>query len=198
MRTTIIFLLVFCSGAFAQNVRTDTVKPGYYIPLDSNVISCKVAITPNGKKVEFINTQGNRLPDSLVRNIGKLAVGSVVVYGEITVLRKGILEKAGSVRYVIGNHNSVSALKDPSIPDTLPAAEIAGLVLDVHVYQFDVTYSTGGAYYVYTQNGNGISPEVKERIAALPSGTRVWFESVKRKEDDGTLTHGSAKVYVVK
>jgi hypothetical protein len=198
MRTTIIFLLAFFSGLSAQNMRTDTVKPGYYIPLDSNVISCKVGIGAKGKKVEFVNTQGNRLSDSLVRNISKLDVGSVVVYSEITVLRKGILEKAPAVRYVIGNRNSVFALKNPSIPDTLPAAEIAALVLDVHVYSFHVTYADGGAYYDYEQNGNGISPSVKERIVALPSGTRVWFESIRRKEDNGALTDAPAKVYVVK
>jgi hypothetical protein len=72
------------------------------------------------------------------------------------------------------------------------------VVLDVHVYNFHVTYATGGAYYDYEQNGNGISQDVRTRIAELPSGTRVWFESIQRKEDDGTLTTAPAKIYVVK
>lgn len=184
--------------ASAQTVRTDTVKQGYYIPFDSNYVSCKVAITAKGKNVEFTNTTGNHLPDSLVQKIGKLEAGSVVAYTEVTILKKGILEKSNTVRYVVGHRNSVYALRDPTLPDTIPAGEIAAIVLDPHVYFFQLSYILEGAYFVYDHTGNGVAGYVQERIRALPSGTKVYFENIKRKEDDGTLRIAPPQIYIVK
>lgn len=192
-------LLVLISlSAFAQTVRTDTVKQGYYIPLDTNVVSCKVGITPKDKKVQFINTTSNRLPDSVVTKIGNLTPGSVIVYSEITVLNKGVCEKAPTVRYVIGSHNSVYALRDPSQPDTLPAAEIGSLVLDRHVISFDVSFLMGGAFYTYALTGNGVCCDPREKILTLESGTKVWVDNIKWKQEDGTIIIAPSKVYIVK
>lgn len=194
----LLFFILLLSNANAQGVRTDTVKPGYYIPLNSNVVSCKVVITPKGNKAEVTNTTSNRLPDTLIGKIGGLGTGSVVVYDEITILSNGILEKSPSVRYVIGQRNSVFALRDPSLPDTLPAAEIASLVLDPHVYSFHISFVQDGGMYDYDLTGNGVFGDAKDRILTLPSGTRVWFENIKRKEDDGNVRVAPPKIYVVK
>lgn len=191
-------LCFFMVHAGAQSVRTDTVKPGYYIPFDSNFVSCKVAIIPKGKKPELTNTTGNKIPDSLVSRIGALEKGAVVVYSEVTVLNKGILEKAETVRYYIGNRNSVYALHDPSIPDTLPAAEIAKIVLDRHVFYFEVSFAQDGNYYSYALNGNGVCGDAADAILKLQSGTRVWFENIRRREDDGTIKNAQAVVHVVR
>jgi hypothetical protein len=192
-------LFVLCTFiAGGQTVRTDTLKPGYYIPFDSNFVSCKVAIAPKGKKVEFTNTTGNRIPDSLIGKIGALEKGSIVTYSEVTVLNKGVLEKAPSVRYYIGNRNSVYALRDPSIPDTIPAAEIAKIVLDRHVFYFEVSFAQDGNYYSYALNGNGVCCDAANAILKLKPGTRVWLENIKRKEDDGSIRIAPPVVHVVR
>lgn len=180
------------------SLRTDTVQPGYYIPLDSNVMSCKVGIIPKDGKLETSNLQGNKLPMETITKIGALKTGSVVVYSEITVLKDGILQKSNSIRYVVGTRNSVPALRDLSRPDTLPATEIAALVLDSRVYSFHVSYTLGGAYYDYEMSGNGVAPMVQEKIRALPSGTRVWFESIRTLDGDGEKRLLPSNVYVVK
>lgn len=199
MKRILLFLFVLVTASLdAQTIRTDTVKQGYYIPFDSNYASCKVAIMPKGKKVEFTNTVGRKIPDSLVSKIGKLEVGSVVSYSEVTILSNGILMKSNSVRYVIGNRNSVYAVRDPSLPDTMPAAEIGSLILDPHVYSFDVSFLLGGAYYVYSLTGNGVCCDARDKILTLPSGTKVWVENIRRKEDDGSSTMGTSQVIIVK
>lgn len=199
MKNALFLLFILATVAIhAQTVRTDTVKPGYYIPFEKNYASCKVAITPNGGKVEVVNASGNQLPDTLIHKIAQLTAGSVVAYTEVTVLNNGVFQKAPGVRYVIGWRNSVYALRDPFLPDTLPAAEIAEIILDQHVYAFTLSYATGGEYFTFDHNGNGVAPNVKERVRALPSGTRVWFEGIKRREDDGSLTTAPSRIYVVK
>lgn len=182
----------------AQTVRTDTVQPGYYIPLDTNVVSCKVAITPNGKNVQFINTTTNHLPDSVISKIENLTAGSVVVYTEVTVLRKGVLEKAPVVRYVIGARNSVPALREPALLDSLTAPEISTLVFDRYVISFEVSFLIDGAFYTYQLTGNGICCEPRERIITLQPGTKVWVDNMKRKNDDGSISIVPSRVYVVK
>ena len=195
----LFFILLLAAAAVnAQSVRTDTVKPGYYIPFDSNYVSCKVAITPAGQKTQFTNSQGNKLADSLVEKIGQLKSGSVVLYTEVTIMEKGVVKKSNTVRYVIGHRNSVFALRDPSLPDTLPAAEIAEIVLDQHVYSFTVSYAANGNYYTFDHTGNGLSEQAKTAIRALPSGTRVWFENIRRKEDDGRSTVAPPVIHVVR
>lgn len=197
-RIVLVLFIVITASLNAQTVRTDTVKPGYYIPFDSNFVSCKVAIMPKGKKVEFTNTTGNKIPDSLVAKIGNLEAGSVVTYSEVTILRAGVFTKSNSVRYVIGSRNSVYARRDPSQPDTLSAAEIGSLVLDKQVYSFDVSFLIDGAYYVYSLTGNGVCCDARERILTLKSGTKVWVDNIKRQEDDGSKRVAPVQIYIVK
>lgn len=183
----------------AQELRADTVKRGYYIPFGTSYTSCKVVITPKGQKSQFTNTTGNKIPDSLVTQIGKLEVGSVVNYSEVTIINNGVPEKASSVRYVIGSKNTFpNVLHDPSQPDTLAAAEIANMVLDPHVYSFHISFVQDGAYYDFELTGNGVFGEAREKILGLPSGTRVWFENIKMKDDNGSLGNAPAQVHVVK
>lgn len=192
----VLFLLI--SEVAAAQVKTDTVQRGYYIPFDSNYVSCKVAITPAGKKVVFTNTTSNKLPDSLMNQISYLEPGSVVVYSEITVLRKGILEKAPPVRYVVGNRNSSVVKRDPSYPDTLTKKEIGSIILDQHVYSFNVSWIRGGDYYLFTIMGNGIFGDCRTQIEQLPSGTKVYIEDIRRKEDNGTLRIMPTEIHVVR
>jgi hypothetical protein len=196
-------LFAFCVAAFtlslnAQSLRTDTVKPGYYIPFDSNFASCKVAITPKGKTTTFKNTTGNRISDSLVIEIGKLERGSVVAYTEVTILKNGSFEKSNSVRYVIGSRNSVFAQRDPSLPDTLSAAEIGSLVLEKAVTSFTVSFIDGDAYVEYALTGNGICCEPREKILALKSGTKVYIERITCLAGDGSVKLLPNRTYVVK
>lgn len=194
--TTLLF--VFSLALDAQAIRTDTVKQGYYIPFDSNYVSCKVTIAREGKKVEFANAAGNIIPDSLVEKIGRLDKGSVVTYSDVMIKSKDVETKSTTIRYVIGNRNSVYASRDPHLPDTLPAAEIASLMLDSRVESFEVSFFVGGSYYSYALTGNGIFGEARERILTLPSGTGVYVEKIHRKEEDGSVTTAPTRIYVVK
>lgn len=194
----LILLLLISANVSAQGVKTDTVKRGYYIPLDSNMMSCKIGITPHGKKLQLTNNTGNRIPDSTIHTISYLEPGSVVVYSEITVLKNGILEKAPSVRYVVGSKNTAVVKRDPYYPDTLSAKEIAAIVFDPHVYSFSVSWLSGGAMYMFDITGNGVSGNAKTSIEQLPSGTKIWFEAIKRKEDNGTIRHQSNEIYIVR
>lgn len=201
MRIILFLILSTVQSVYAQvNVsqRTDTVQAGYYIPLDSNVMSCKVGIMPQGGKFETFNMQGNTLSSETITKIGALKKGSVVVYSEITILNGANLQKANTIRYVIGNRNSVPALHDPSRPDTLTAAEIGAIVLAKEVYSFHISYVVEGAMYDFEMSGNGVAPMVKEKLLALPPGTRVWFESIRTVDGDGAKRLLPSSVYVVK
>lgn len=105
LRFLMLFMFLAAAG-FAQGVKTDTVQQGFYLPLDSAMLSCKIGITPKGKQQYVFNNTGSRIPDSTISSIGHLAPGSVVVYNEVTVLRGGIAQKAPAVRYVIGSKNT--------------------------------------------------------------------------------------------
>ena len=201
MRIVLFVILCSVQCVYAQvngSLRTDTVKPGYYIPLDSNVVSCKVGLMPLGGKLETFNMQGNSLSSETITKIGALKKGSVVLYTEITILNGANLQKANAVRYVIGNRNSVPALRDPSRPDTLTGAEIGAIVLAKEVYSFHISYVVDGAMYDYEMTGNGVAPMVKEKLLTLPSGTRVWFESIRTVDGDGAKRLVPSVVYVVK
>lgn len=177
-RILVLLFLIVAQFVFAQS-KTDTVQRGYYIPFDSNYVSCKVAITPVGKKVVFTNTTGNKLPDSLMNQISYLEPGSVVVYSEVTVMKKGTFEKADGKRYVVGTNNTGVVKRDPFYPDTLTAKEIGSIILPPHVHDFHVSWTNGGNYYTYTITGNAIFGEARTAIEALPSGTRVWIEDIR-------------------
>lgn len=200
MRLLLIIFVLAASTLPAQNgtVHTDTVKSGYYLPLDSNVVSCKVGILPKDGALETFDMLGNTLSTETISKVGILKKGSVVVYSEITVLNKGILQKSKPIRYVIGNRNSVPALRDPSVPDTLPAVEIGAVILEKEVYSFHISYVVDGAMYDFEMTGNAVAPMVKEKILALPSGTRVWFESIRTVDGDGVKWLLPSRVYVVK
>lgn len=178
-RTLTALLVLFATGVNAQALKTDTVKRGYYIPLDSNVMSCKIEITPAGKEIQLTTISGNKIPDSTISVISHLEAGSVVVYSELTVFNNGLLEKAPSKRYVIGSRSTQPAKRDPSIPDTLTAKEIGSIILDPRVHSFHVSWTNGGNYYDYAITGNGIFGEARTAIEALPSGTRVWIENIR-------------------
>lgn len=198
---TLLLICIFECGLVAQNspeIRTDTVKQGFYIPLDSNVVSCKVGILPQGGKLEMINMQGNSLSSETISQIGVLKNGSVVVYSEITVLSKGTFVKSKSVRYVIGARNSVPALRDPSLPDTLSAAEIGAIVLDKEVFSFQIVFVLEGAVYDFEMTGNGVAPTVKDKLLTLPAGTKVWFESIKSEDGTGAKRILPSRVFVIK
>jgi hypothetical protein len=195
--TAVLFLFT-ANSVLCQNVKTDTVQRGYYIPFDSNFVSCKVAIAPAGGKVSFTNTTGNRLPDSLISKISYLEAGSVVVYSEVTVMKKGTLEKSKTVRYVVGDKNTGMVKRDPYYPDTMSAKEIGAIVLDQHVYQFSVSWFIGGSMYTYDMTGNGIFGSARTAIEGLPSGTKVYIENIRRKEDDGTLRIMPAEIHIVR
>ncbi len=175
----IIFILLFSVEGFAQGVKTDTVQRGHYIPLDSNVMSCKIEITPFGKKLQMTTISGNKIPDTTISAISRLEKGSVVVYSEITVLNNGIAVKAPTVRYIVGNKNTGVVKRDPSYPDTLTAKEIGSIILDPRVHSFHVSWTNGGSYSDYAITGNGIFGEARTAIEALPSGTRVWIENIR-------------------
>lgn len=193
----LLFLLSIATGLSAQ-VKTDTVQRGYYIPFDSNYVSCIVSIAPVGKKIVFTNTTSNKLPDSLINQISYLEPGSVVVYSEVTVMKNGILEKAQSKRYVVGSKNTGVVKRDPNYPDTLTAKEIGALVLDRQVYSFSVSWITNGNMYNYDFTGNGIFGDARTAIEALPAGTKVYIENIRRKEDNGTLRIMPTEIHIVR
>lgn len=197
-RTIVLLFVLFTIGVNAQSVKTDTIKRGYYLPLDSNVMSCKIGITPAGKKLQMTTITGNKIPDSTIQVISHLEPGSVVIYSELTVHNKGILEKAPVVRYVIGSKNTCPVKRDPSYPDTLSAKEIASLELDRHVYSFSVSWIQDGNMYNYDLTGNGVFGSAKAAIEALPSGTKVYFENIRRQEDDGSKRIAPSEIHVVK
>lgn len=197
-RTLTTLLVLFATTINAQVVKTDTVKQGYYVPLDSNLMSCKIEVTPKGKKMQLTYQSGNKLPDSTIQAISRLEPGSVVIYSELTVHKKGILEKAPSVRYVIGSKNTCVVKRDPSYPDTLAAKEIASLELDRHVYSFSVSWIADGNMYNYDLTGNGVFGAAGTAIEALPSGTKVYFENIRRQEDDGSKRIAPSEIYIVK
>jgi hypothetical protein len=162
------------------------------------MLSCKVGITPKGKKLQMFNQSGRTLPDSTIQTITHLDPGSVVVYSEITVLKKGVAEKSATVRYIVGSTNTCNAMRDPSLPDTLTAHELATLVLDKHVYNFDVSWVTSGNMYIYNINGNGVSGNAQVAIERLPSGTKVWIEAIKSEDNDGTKRILPTQIHVVR
>ncbi len=198
IRFFILIFLLSASVAFAQTSKTDTVQRGYYIPFGPNYMSCKVEITPLGKKAFFANTTGNKLPDSLMNIISYLEPGSVVAYTEVTVMSKGMLEKVSGRRYVVGTTNTSFVKRDPFYPDTLTAKEIAAIELDPHVYQFSVSWFAGGSMSNYELTGNGVFGSARTAIEALPSGTKVYFENIRRKEDDGSKRVMPAEIHVVR
>lgn len=199
MHFRLLILSVFISAAcFAQSAKTDTVKQGFYLPLDSNMMSCRIEITPRGKKTQMTNNTGNKIPDSTISIIGHLEPGSVVIYSELTVLNNGKFEKAPPVRYVIGARNTKLVKRDPSYPDTLTAKEISTIILDPHVTSFSVSWILNGAMYEYHITGNGVSGEARSGIEALPAGTKVYFENIQRKEDNGTVRHQPDEIHVVR
>ena len=197
-RILIGLLLITTTNSFSQGVRTDTVQRGYYVPLDSNVLSCKIGITPKGKKLQTYNLTGNKLPDSTIYTISHLEAGSVVIYSEITVLKKGVMEKANTVRYVIGNKNTGVVKRDPTYPDTMSAKEIGAIVLDQHVYSFSVSWILNGNMYNYDITGNGIFGDCRTAVEALPSGTKVYIENIRRANDDGSKQIMPTEVHVVR
>ncbi len=197
-RILIGLLLITTTNSFSQGVKTDTVQRGYYVPLDSNVLSCKIGITPKGKKLQTYNLSGNKLPDSTIYNISHLEAGSVVIYSEITVLKKGVMEKANTVRYVIGNKNTGVVKRDPTYPDTMSAKEIGAIVLDRHVYSFSVSWILNGNMYNYDITGNGIFGDCRTAVEALPSGTKVYIENIRRANDDGSKQIMPTEVHVVR
>ena len=158
----------------------------------------KLAYCHRGGKLEMFNMQGNSLSSETISQIGVLKNGSVVVYSEITVLSKGTFVKSKSVRYVIGARNSVPALRDPSLPDTLSAAEIGAIVLDKEVFSFQIVFVLEGAVYDFEMTGNGVAPTVKDKLLTLPAGTKVWFESIKSEDGTGAKRILPSRVFVIK
>jgi hypothetical protein len=210
LRVKMTFLLMCCAWSlYAGDVRNDTVMPGYYIPFDSDFMSCKVKITPAGQPITSVNVQGNKISDSLLRVIAALETGSVVWYDEITKFRDGYLYKIPAYRFVIGHKNSARAVRNPfyqdtlkraetNAPDTLSAKELGALVLDPHVYRFTITWVNEGAMYRYEVYGNGVYGEARGKIEKLPSGITVVIADIKRKEDDGSETTAPAQIHTVK
>jgi hypothetical protein len=94
--------------------------------------------------------------------------------------------------------NRPDTLRDPSLPDTISAVHLGSLVLDRHVISFTVSFAAGGSYSEYNLTGNGIFGEAREKIEALPSGTTVWVEKIKRKEDDGSEHMVPTQTYIIK
>lgn len=82
--------------------------------------------------------------------------------------------------------------------DTLPAIEIAHFKLDAHVTAFEISFTVDGGYSVYQLTGNGVFGEPADRIAALPAGTRVWFENIVWVNDDGSKKSVPPEIHVVK
>jgi hypothetical protein len=183
----------------AQPVRIDTVQRGYYLPFGSNYISCKVLISNSASNPNTeVNATGNRISDSLISVIGSLEYGAVVMYTDVTVLRNGALEKAPLVWYVIGKRNTQPALRDPSLGDTLTAKEIGAIVLDVHVSGFSVSWTLKGNTKKYDVTGNRMSAEARKAIEALPSGTKVRIDNIRRKEENGSLRTMPAEIHIVR
>jgi hypothetical protein len=95
----------------AQKIQTDTVMTGYYIPLDSDVISYTVTISSNG--LMFGEKMiGSRLSPSLVYKITHLSSGATVTYS-FNINENGLIYPRPVVRYVIGKHNSTSKAIQP-------------------------------------------------------------------------------------
>ncbi len=93
----------------------------------------------------------------------------------------------------------IVAQNSPEIrTDTLPAIEIAHFKLDAHVTAFEISFTVDGSYSVYQLTGNGVFGEPADRIATLPSGTRVWYENIVWVNEDGSKKMAPAEIHVVK
>ncbi|HTL83173.1 MAG TPA: hypothetical protein VL651_15775 [Bacteroidia bacterium] len=101
-------LLVVCTNA-QNNTRIaidDTVVQGYYLPLDSNVVSMDILIiSPAAATIEY-RFNGDQLPASILFTLTHLGKGTKVFYTEITVSSNGILYKRPAYGYIIGVKNT--------------------------------------------------------------------------------------------
>jgi hypothetical protein len=174
----LIALMVQVCGFSQIVLRTDTVEQGYYVPLKSNVASCRLSILEKGNITHVQNLTGNQIPDSLVRKIWRLEPGSVVVYSEITVMVSGSLQKANPVRYVIGKSNTTFALRDPSLPIPVRASEAAQIVLDTNTISCVISIIVDGQFSEYAITGNTIPVSIKAVLDGLKPGSRFIIAQI--------------------
>jgi hypothetical protein len=183
-----VLLAASCS-TFAQNsigLATDTVMQGYYLPLDSNVISCKVSVIYDNISSDTV-LQGNKLPAMLTRKICSMQKGTVVVYHELTIMKNSVMVQAPPVRYLIGSKNTKPVLRDPTLPILISANDLADYKIDPSYVSFTVSFLSGEKYVDYEMKSNKLTEEVKAAIRALPPGTKVFFERVNAKNKDGVV-----------
>ena len=107
----ILAILKMSAQVTAREIQTDTVMSGYYIPLDSNVISYTVTISSNGL-VSGEKMIGSQLSPSLVYKITHLSPGATVTYS-FNISENGLIYPRPVIRYTIGKHNTTSKAIQP-------------------------------------------------------------------------------------
>lgn len=202
MKKAILFLLLMAgfSAANAQNstkIKTDTIAQGYFLPLDTNVVSCKIRIT-RSKGISFEqNCTGNKLSPALIDSIGKLPIGGIVTYEEITVNGKNGLEKSPAVRYVIGSRNSRFALRAPTDLERVTAAALSQMVFDNNYVSFVVSFREGEKFVEVKASGNKMPASATEKIKSLPPGSKVFIEQVQAKNENGTIFKSPGRTFII-
>lgn len=187
MRKFLLLLVVAAStGLFAQTstLKTDTVLLGYYIPLDTNVVSCRVSIIFGNISFDTL-LRGNKLPANLIYKISTAHKGSIIHYHEISNSTNGEIVKSPDVHYVTGLKNSRPAQRDVVRPINIKAEDLANITFDSTYISFVVALSINGTFQEYKIEGNKLTEKVKIIIRAAQPGTKFFFEQIKAKNEEG-------------
>jgi hypothetical protein len=83
---------------------TDTLAPGYYMPLDSNTVFFSITITSNGS-TRGLRENGNQLPPSTVYELTHLSPGAEVIFS-YSIIEKGVIYPMPTIRYIVGIKNT--------------------------------------------------------------------------------------------
>ncbi len=182
----LLFVIAASTGLFAQTstVQTDTVLLGYYIPLDTNIVSCRVSIASGNISFDTM-LRGNKLPSNLIYKISTASKETNILYHEISSSKNGKVVKSPNVRYAVGLKNTRPAQRD--VYNTIPikAEDLANITVDSNYISFGVSIVIDGKFQEFKTDGNKITEEVKTVIRSSKPGTKIYFEQIKAKSTVG-------------
>ncbi|CAN5295651.1 hypothetical protein BH09BAC5_BH09BAC5_04430 [soil metagenome] len=180
----ILFLLINTTCLIAQE-RTDTVKQGYYLLLNKNVVSCKVkTMEINGNSTDT-TIHGNQMPACLIQYIGAISKGTVITYYEITTLENGVLTKAPLVQYIIGSVSTKPEIRSCTAPILIHAKNLAELELDSTIISFRISLIKDGKTEQYSVKGRRIPDKIKKKIIEMQPGQKVDLLLIIAKDTNG-------------